>query len=132
MGDNNYSGYVGSVNSGKEKIRRNRNAKKDAYKAFWTEIKRLLNGMPEDDEDVIYLKRELEKETLLPKQLTYENGVIPNQVHLSELKRILSNARSYLSFLGEKDESGLTTEERIIRLIQFQIPYYVGPLYIKD
>ena len=132
MGDNNYSGYVGSVNSGKEKIRRNRNAKKDAYKAFWTEIKRLLNGMPEDDEDVIYLKRELEKETLLPKQLTYENGVIPNQVHLSELKRILSNARSYLSFLGEKDESGLTTEERIIGLFQFQIPYYVGPLYIKD
>ena len=132
MGDDNYSGYVGTVNSGKEKERRNRKAKKESYKAFWSETKRLLNQMPQEDEDVIYLKRELEKETLLPKQRTFENGVIPNQVYLAELKKILSNAENYLPFLKEKDESGLTVEERIIKLFQFQIPYYVGPLYIRE
>lgn len=131
MADNNYSGYVGSVNSGKEKTRRNRNAKKESYKAFWNEIKRLLNKMPEEDADVIYLKAELERENLLPKQLTFANGVIPNQVHLAELKKILSNAENYLDFLKEKDESGLTVTERIIQLYQFQIPYYVGPLHIN-
>lgn len=88
--------------------------------------------MPQEDEDVIYLKRELEKETLLPKQRTFENGVIPNQVYLAELKKILSNAENSLPFLKEKDESGLTVEERIIKLFQFQIPYYVGPLYIRE
>ena len=40
MADNNYSGYVGSVNSDKNKIRRNRQAKKESYKAFWNETKR--------------------------------------------------------------------------------------------
>ena len=31
--------------------------------------------------------------------------------------------------LKERDESGLTVTERLIHLYQFQIPYYVGPLY---
>lgn len=137
MSDNNYSGYIGSVNSDKEKSsnhgkkRRNHEAKKENYKAFWNETKRLLNRMPESDEMVWYLKKELEKESLLPKQLTCENGVIPNQVHLIELKKILSNAQNYLKFLGEKDESGFTVAERIIKLFEFRVPYYVGPLHIE-
>lgn len=129
---NNYSGYVGSVNSGKEKCRRERNARKDNYKEFWNNTKRILQKMPETDEDVIYLRKELEKETLFPKQLTFENGIIPNQVHLKELKKILGNAEQYLDFLTERDESGFTVTERLIQLYQFQIPYYVGPLYRKD
>lgn len=131
MADNNYSGYIGSVNSGKEKQRRNHNATKENYKAFWSETKRLLNKMPQEDKDVLYLKKELEKDTLLPKQLNFANGVIPNQVHLSELKKILYNAENYLDFLKERDESGLTVSERIVRLYQFQIPYYVGPLHVN-
>ena len=131
MADNNYSGYVGSVNSGKEKTRRNRNAKKESYKLFWNETKRLINSMPENDEDVVYLKDELQKDTLLPKQLGSENAVIPNQVHLKELKKILTNAAGYLAFLNNVDENGLTIKERIVSLYQFQIPYYVGPLHIN-
>lgn len=138
MADNNYSGYVGSVNCDKEnssnngKKRRNRDAKKENYKAFWNETKRLLSMMPESDDTVLYLKKELEKENLLPKQLTYQNGVIPNQVHLIELKKILSNAENYLEFLKEKNESGLTVTQRIIKLFEFRIPYYVGPLHIQS
>lgn len=128
---NNYSGYVGSVNSGKEKCRRERSARKDNYKEFWNNTKRILQEMPETDEEVIYLRKELEKETLFPKQLTFENGIIPNQLHLAELKKILSNAEQYLDFLKKRDESGLTVTERLIQLYQFQIPYYVGPLYRK-
>lgn len=132
MNENNYSGYVGSVNSGKEKRRRERNARKDNYKEFWSNTKRILQEMPETDEDVIYLRKELEKETLFPKQLTFENGIIPNQVHLAELKKILGNAEQYLDFLMERDDSGFTVTEQLIQLYQFQIPYYVGPLYRKD
>lgn len=128
MSNNNYSGYVGFVYSSKAKERRNRTASDDD---FFKAVKKLLERMPEDDETVQYLKNETEKETLLPKQLTFENGVIPNQVHLIELKEILLNAESYLPFLNTKDESGLTVSERIIQLFKFQMPYYVGPINIK-
>lgn len=132
MSIDNYSGYIGSVNSGKAKVRRGgHDAQKEAYKSFWKKTTELLSLMPEDDMDVMFLKGELQKDTLLPKQRTKENSVIPNQVHLKELKRILSNAEGYLSFLQDVDESGLTVKERIIRLYQFQIPYYVGPLHIN-
>lgn len=134
MADNNYSGYVGSVNSDREKqgtkgkLRRNRKASDEA---FFRETKRILLSMPQEDETVQYLLEELEKESLLPKQLTFANGVIPNQVHLMELKKILKNAECYLPFLKEVDESGYTVSERIIQLFKFQIPYYVGPVNIK-
>lgn len=131
MLDDNYSGYIGSVNSDKEKIRRNKEAGKDNYKEFWKRTEKLLNSMPEADEDVIYLKKELENERLLPKQLTSQNGVIPNQLHLMELKAILKNAEGYLPFLKEVDESGYTVTERILQLFSFRIPYYVGPLFVN-
>lgn len=133
MGEANYSSYVGTVNSGKEKVRRNRQLKKaDRDKKFNSNIKILLNKMPQDDKNVIYLKRELEMEGLLPKQLTFENGVIPNQLHLLELQAILKNAEKHFSFLKESDESGLSIAEKIIQIFKFQIPYYVGPLSISS
>ena len=33
-----------------------------------------------------------------------------------------------MEFLNEKDETGLTVSEKIIKLFEFQIPYYVGPI----
>ena len=123
MKDNNYSAYVGSVNSGKE-IERRGNKSVD----FFSNLKKIIGQMPED-EDTIYILNEIDKDTFLPKQLTNANGVIPNQVHKAELKAILGNAEKYLAFLKQKDETGLTVSEKIIRLFEFQIPYYVGPLY---
>lgn len=95
----------------------------DLYKT----IKKYLKEMPQDDEKVIYVTSELEKETFLPKQLTAANGVIPNQIHTREMKKILENAEKHFSFLGERDESGYTVSERIVKLFTFQIPYYIGP-----
>lgn len=127
MENDNYSGYVGSVNCKKMKQRRNGKASSEE---FFKYLRRILTGMPED-QDVRYLLHELENDTLLPRQLTTDNGVIPNQVHAVELKAILNNAQEYLPFLKEKDNTGLTVSEKIIQLFSFQIPYYVGPLYIN-
>ena len=123
-----YSAYVGSFNSGK-KGRRGAKGRKseDLYKT----IKKMLKDVPEN-EDVLYIKNEIDKETFLPKQLTSSNGIIPNQVHAKEMKKILSNAEEYLSFLKEVDESGLTVSERILKLFSFQIPYYIGPTSEKS
>lgn len=63
-----------------------------------------------------------------PKQTTKDNGIIPIQVHLAELKCILDNAEGYLPFLGETDNNGLSLREKIEQIVKFRIPYYVGPL----
>lgn len=127
MEPGSYSAYVNSVNSD-NKARRNVKERKqeDLYKKIRTVLKEA-----DDCEQKVYILNEMDKETFLPKQLTASNGVIPNQVHAIEMKKILNNAEGYLPFLREKDESGLTVSERIIELFQFQIPYYVGPLNLQ-
>ena len=134
--DETYSAYVNSFNSTDailnskgvvegSKYRRNMNKRKTEN--IYATIKKAFKDITEDA-DVSYILEQIEKEKFLPKQLTGANGVIPNQVHKKEMERILQNAESYLPFLKDKDESGLTVSERIIRLFTFQIPYYVGPL----
>ena len=132
MDAGSYSAYVGSVNSHGNKIRRlgttkanSGTAKKDLYKL----IKKTLNeSVPEENVIKARILDRIEKDCFLEKQLTSNNGVIPNQVHAIELKRILSNAEKYLEFLKEIDEDGLSVKDKIIKLFEFQIPYYVGPL----
>ncbi len=124
MDKDNYSGYVGSVNSGKEVERRGVKFSKDD---FFKRLKKEVDAMP-DSEEKSYVLNEIDKEAFLPKQLTSANGVIPNQLHLAELKAILTNAEEYLSFLCEKDDNGLSVSDRIIQVFSFTIPYYIGPL----
>lgn len=127
--DGSYASYVGSYNS-KTKQRRvgNKRSSEELYKA----IKKLLKNVPAEDADVQRILMSIENETFLPKQLTASNGVIPNQVHVKEMKKILSNAERYLPFLREKDETGLSVSEKIMKLFSFQIPYYVGPTTEKS
>lgn len=42
--------------------------------------------------------------------------------------KILDNAAKYHKFLNEKDDSGYSIIEKVIQLLEFRIPYYVGPL----
>lgn len=55
------------------------------------------------------------------KQRTTANGVIPHQVHLTELKAIIERQKPYYPSLEE-------ARDKMIRLLTFRIPYYVGPL----
>lgn len=127
-----YSAYVGSMNSHGNKIRRlgttsanSGTAKEELYKLA---KKVLNNSVPENNVLKVRILDKIEKDSFLEKQLTSNNGVIPNQVHTIELKRILSNAEMYLKFLQDIDEDGLSVKDKIIQLFEFQIPYYVGPL----
>lgn len=134
--DGTYSAYVNSLNSTDaifksdevvegSKYRRNMKGRKS--EDIYATIKKAFKDITED-KDVSFALEQIEKEQFLPKQLTGANGVIPNQVHKKEMERILQNAENYLPFLKDKDESGLTVSERIMKLFTFQIPYYVGPL----
>lgn len=120
-----YSAYVNSYNNGKKQ---RRDMKGRTREDLYHNLNKILKAMPQEDEDVAYIQSEISKENFLPKQLTASNGIIPNQVHLKEMKKILKNAEEYLPFLKDVDGSGLTTSERILKLFSFRVPYYVGPV----
>ena len=125
MTKGSYSAYVNSLNA--DEKRRRSNFKERKQEDLYKRIKVILKGI-EDCGEKDYILAEMEREAFLPKQLTTANGVIPNQVHVKEMKKILENAEKYLPFLKETDEGGRTVSERILEIFQFQIPYYVGPL----
>lgn len=127
--DGTYSAYTNSLNSFCSKTIENkyrRNMKNRDRASLYDTIKKDLSGIENDD--VKKILRDIETEQFLPKQITGENGVIPNQIHAKELKAILKNAEKHLPFLTEKDDSGLTVSERIISLFRYCIPYYIGPV----
>lgn len=76
--------------------------------------------------------RKIKNNDFLPKLKGSENSVIPNQLHLKELRKILDNAEHYLEFLSAKDSEGISVKEKIISVFGFRIPYYVGPLNTKS
>lgn len=126
MDEGSYSAYIGSVNSDKKQRRGVAGGGK--ADVFCKSMKKILEKFPQDDVDVQHLREKATDNSLLPKQLTFENGVIPNQLHAAEMKAILRQAEKYLPFLLERDEYDLTVSERIIQLFTFRIPYYVGPI----
>lgn len=104
-----------------------RNPNKNGYASY-------IEGKTTEEEFYIFLKKELKKidgtdefikkideERFLRKQRTYDNGVIPHQIHLQELKVIMDKQSKYCPFL-------LDNQEKIVSLLTSRIPYYVGPL----
>lgn len=124
----NYGAYVGvcKVKGKKEAKEALEKFEKCSYEEFTKTLKPFLKEMP-DNNDKDYISRELNMGIFLPKSVSKENGVIPYQLHLQELKIILSKAEAYLPFLKVKDQYG-TVSDKIISLFTFRIPYYVGPI----
>lgn len=112
--------YVNYIKDSKE-------GKGCSYEEFKKFLVKKLAKLEDSEEKKIILS-ELELETFLPLQRTKDNSVVPYQIHREELVKILDNAEKYHSFLKEKDDSGYTVKEKIIQLLEFRIPYYVGPL----
>ena len=97
---------------------------------FCKYIKGIFKGVVPDDEDKAdfdYMQSALDINSFCPKQVTGGNCVIPYQLYYSELNQILENAKAYLPFLNEKDKYG-TVAEKILSIMKFRVPYYVGPL----
>ena len=94
------------------------------YKKIMQEITSIDDAKTEEERLLFRVANGL----AFPKQTTKDNGIIPIQVHLAELKCILDNAERYLPFLGETDNNGISVREKIEQIVKFRIPYYVGPL----
>lgn len=75
-----------------------------------------------------FIEQEIQADTILPIQVSKDNGVIPYQVQEIELKDILAKAEKYMPFLSVKDADGLSVSDKIVKIFEFRVPYYVGPL----
>lgn len=94
-----------------------------------------------EKEDSVLIMKVLEsKIRFLPRQNSRNNGVFPYQLNLNEMKTIIENQSKYYPFLKDKAPSfpdGKTDEYKIVSLLKFKIPYYIGPLsqpndYVRD
>lgn len=74
------------------------------------------------------VRGEMEKGTFLPRITSSSNGKYPYQLNKNELIKILENQGRYYPFLLEK----VNGEYKIVKLLTFKIPYYVGPLVSKN
>ena len=72
--------------------------------------------------------QKIKDRTFFPKLRGIENGLIPYQLQMRELKAILKNASAYLPFLNAVDPDGYSVAEKILKTFEFRLPYYVGPL----
>lgn len=107
----NYAAYIGKDRNQSF----NHASKEDFYKYLKSFVK---------DETIL---AKIEEGVFLEKQRTNANGVIPYQVHKAELELILENACANFPFLNEESD-GMTVKDKIVKLLTFRIPYYVGPL----
>ncbi len=78
------------------------------------------------DEYNLEVKERIENGTFLPRITTTDNGKYPYQLNKSELIKIIENQGKYYPFLLNKLNDNKTY--KIVKLLEFRIPYYVGPL----
>ena len=131
----NYVSYTKSSITNNKRVKASKFTNQEDFykfiKKYLETIKnKKINSLETNDKDLIIIDqilRDIELKTFMPKLKSSDNGVIPYQLKLMELKKILENQSKYYEFLNEIDKYG-TVKEKIESIMEFRIPYYVGPL----
>ncbi|WP_434799171.1 type II CRISPR RNA-guided endonuclease Cas9 [Terrisporobacter vanillatitrophus] len=115
----NYPTYI----KNKDKKLKNNDIKTVQGK-FYDTVKGFIENKLEDgyliDEKKSILK-EIENDNFLITQTTKDNAAIPYQLNEMELIKILENQGKHYPCIEEN-------KDKILRLLNFRVPYYVGPL----
>ncbi|MDO4556902.1 MAG: type II CRISPR RNA-guided endonuclease Cas9, partial [Lachnospiraceae bacterium] len=118
-----YSYYTKSV-KGEVDYKLNKATKEEFSDYIWKKVKNIDVEKTEYED----MCQRLQLYSFLPKQVDGNNRVIPYQLYYYELAQILQNAKKYLPFLSEVDEEGYSNEDKILSVMEFRVPYFVGPL----
>ena len=126
--ENNYPAYIGmtKIRGARHKIKKLE--KPSEINKFFRNINEIIKNIHSDSANNI--REEIEKGIFLPRITSVENSQIPHQFNAYQLEIILNNSAKHYPFLNKKEE-GLTLKEKIIKLLTFRVPYYVGPLSDK-
>ena len=124
----NYVAYIGGNVTANDKVKVKKSVSKEDFCKY---ILSLFKSVEPDSADVASfgeMRTRLDNGDFLPKQVDGDNRVIPYQLYWHELNKILENSQTWLPFLRQKDEDGITYAEKILSVFEFRVPYYIGPL----
>lgn len=110
---NNYVAYQGKS--------KGKTYKKCSPEEFFSNLKKTIEKLPEECREKQEILKDLEENNFLRRINVTENAAIPYQLHKKELVKILENQSKYYKTLEEN-------KDNILKLFEFRIPYYVGPL----
>lgn len=120
---------TGAYDAAKAKgyTRYNLGTSKLSYEDFMADItKKLFGGIDMSRDDrFATMTAAIEDGTFLRRLKTSDNGSIPYQLHREEMEAIIDNQAKHHPFLAEQ-------KRKLISLVEFRIPYYVGPLTTKN
>ena len=91
---------------------------------YFSEIWDKVDNQSLMDKYELEIKDRITNESFLPRITETDNGRFPYQLNKEELKKIIENQGKYYPFLLEKVDGVY----KLIKLLEFKIPYYVGPL----
>lgn len=121
---NNYVRYVGFTIVNKKRT----NTKHCSSDEFYKFIKEKLDVKNKTvDPFILKIMKLMENNEYLSRQNSSENSIFPYQLNKKEMRQILMNQSKHYSFLSERDEYG-TVIDKIVSILEYKIPYYVGPL----
>ena len=117
--DKETKGYVGYISN--KMVLTNSQKQRTIQQNFYDYISGKITGI----EGAEYFLNKISDGTFLRKLRTSDNGAIPNQIHAYELEKIIERqGRDYPFLLENKD--------KLLSILTFKIPYYVGPLAKGD
>ena len=137
----NYVYYIGASKSNNKKINNVglTSSSNGTQEDFYAYIIKILETPPEiiiDAEEYEKTKAEIKEliksNNFLPKQRSKSNSVFPNKLYVKEVEKILNVNKAKFPFLSEKDNTGLSNAEKILKILTFRIPYFVGPIGKHD
>ena len=118
-----YSQYTGSIDG--------KAVKRCSTDDFYKTIRNLIGTDPDDEDSRIILDK-MGNDDFLVLLSSVRNGVVPYQVHKAEMDRMLEVYSPYFPFLTRPDEEGLTVIDKLDSILEYRIPYYIGPLGRND
>ena len=124
----NYPNYITGENSTRKDSERKKYA--CSREDFLKSAKQLLISMPEEAHADTRHKRLLsaiDADTFLTKLRTRKNGAIPYQLHSQEMSKIIERQSVYYPALKAGYVDG-EHKHRLVQILEFRIPYFVGPL----
>lgn len=129
-----YASYIGfnRPNGGKqESSLKHGTSKDDLYKKI-RQILPLDLAVSDEDKPILNeIHLEMDKGTFLPRQNSKDNGVLPYQLTFDEMKEIIDRQKKFYPFLAQEDKDFRNPEKtcyKLLSLVSFRVPYYVGPL----
>lgn len=105
---------------------------------FYATVKKIIEKLEIPDKDDAEKKdrilKDIANKNFMPKIVSKNNSTIPYWLNMAELKKILEVSSKKYLFLNEmRDDDEYSVMQKIEKLLEFRIPYYVGPLkYYSD